>query len=129
MDSEIPHIISVWQVDPVGGVWVDWPGVSDVDGGIFTPASWDAAVWRSEAIRLFSFSVLSQLADEISPFFWCNHDLLPSLLTDCNIALDNAAAISDTCGVSTDEFIRSMNQLRVATDFATSIVEAGVCIT
>ena len=129
MDTDPPHIISIWLVDPVGGTWVDWPTEANVDEGTFTPESWDAILWQSAALRKHNFPVLSQLSDDNLPFLWCGHDSLQQLETDCHNANTNAQEISHECHVSIDEFYCYINRLLIATRFARTVKDAGVCVT
>ena len=126
MTNSTPHVISIWLVDPVGGIFVDWPPNTD-DAYIYDQTLIPRAL-ATHTARTLGLPILNTLDDPNSTF-WVPHDQLAALLGECANIASASASIASEAEIPVDDLNLNFNRIRSAANHAMSIQDAGVCIT
>ena len=120
MDNLELLILSIWQVDPVGGIFVDWP--DDLDEGEVSAAKFRYldTLPTSTASRLLRIE--SGVTDG-----WIAHDRLAALSDELDRLLAEFASSAAEHGERSAITV-NLRKLAAAVTFARSIPDAGLYI-
>jgi len=116
-----PLVISIWQVDPVGGTYVDWPAKDDETAYIKIPDQFKSMLSCSE-IRENGWKQLVSIGEKL-PDVWVPHEVLEAVDSELSL-LAAWSGIEDY----SPEIRSEIKNIQNACQFALTIPDGGVCI-